>query len=1623
MATANRNTAPSRCKFCRELFSTRGARDHHQKSCGHRKDNHPAASEILESSSVGFKKVVDDNQIITHPFLDSLDLVVNSSIHAVCCKTCMVAIVRDHIPGHIHANHAALAKYLDEDMLLDVLDELEVEQSLPRITDGLVVQEIQGLKVHDGFLCNQCSKIRLNRKSMLQHYSDIHPDLPPPLQFTACKAQRLTTGAGSSSIYCKVEKPISSPDTPWEQMITTAQMEMAGTEVAEDRDINARMVSPWLLTTRWHEHVQGYNISELCHLISTPRKDEYPDLPHLVLAYMERATNLINHTDELVLQVLNTPDPAKTGINNTPFHKMQQNSTLRQYISPVIRLLAFLLRPKDKYQVPIPIALGQALQTLATWLSNPAEDKDGLVALDAVLGHIWMIKWLPSERNHIPCPTVRLLALSTLRPDGGHADARDVTPIIARLEYCMRLFFLTRIKTVAEELYHGDDDLGCKALSCWFTEKVQSPFNTLRSLQHRAAAIALKTTSQPRVYWTDRIDYTSMLYRGTKITQEDLQSIFSRTEDAAIQTWQQDVLCGLPIPSLDWKDVVDDLVNTDVGYSFLSDQRNPVFADTEILLHAVMDNAKTRDCFLFKINYGQGWEWNRDTMRGWLAKYATFEGILMARCEMLSGAPARGTEITSMTFKNTKTRAARNLLAFGPYISIVTLYHKTAFLVHILYPDRVDIKKLYAEHLFVNNCKAFESHILTSIMGDFSLPVLGIQLGINPWRHVSTSWKRKHCKEMFDLLQEEIQESADVLQAGHNADTENRIYGLSQFALASMPEDLIPLFLDASTRWHNTCKVVPGGVVLPYHKARSCDFSKYAPPAISKITPVPEVLQELVQVLTPLLNQNMAPHTHLAESELSCQSSSTLCLPTCNTGPTSTAVSISSVPSSQSQEVLESNVSPRISGPLPTTTAPFHFGMFSMKPSSTASAGSPHITSILEHLQAPPQNISSLQRLVKPASSIPATSLNPVWFTSTSAHPTPFNRMAVTHAGASAKGKTILPELSNASMSPTLQQALQCLRTLLGKPEATWTSSGQKDALSAVLNLKNDVLTVMATGSGKSMLMIIPTLLEDAVTVGVIPLQSLMDDYELRLRDMRVPYEVFSAESTHLSGQKNLVLVSADRAQMASWTQALAELHERRKVVRMVYDEAHEAIISSDYRPALRNSYELRQFSMQLVALSATVSPASQPSLINAFGLMPNNTIVIRTSTVRPEIQYVLENPRRMPEIHDYVKEVLEIYGPDLQEPDRVLIFVPFKTQGEALAKKLGYEFYQATLTNQERQQMHKRWLSGASKVMVCTQAFGAGNDYKHVRMVIHAGSPREMISFLQESGRGGRDGMPAISLVLPHTTYNTPAPSVTGTDHKGQLAMYNWLQSLSRNTCLRQGLTHFCDGEGDTCKGYQSAQWCIICQRKTKDVCPPAATVTKRTLDSSDSPFDEAASEAKRRKIERIMQFGGRIQAVHEALEFLNACCVLCRLVKEEEHPKHDIEDCPAILSQGFPFTLPQYRALKKCIKYDLKKHGSICFKCHVPQLDDVLHPTFTRGSEAACQHPNVMLPLGFHIMCVPEMRQAVLAEHGVKDSSVDSFQTWLSAPSNTHYPTNLCNVLIWFYTSVKQSTKRLST
>lgn len=192
------------------------------------------------------------------------------------------------------------------------LEELDVYDEFPKMDRTIPVSPFDGLRVFKAVHCLHCPKILPKASSMAKHHQMHHKDRLEPKNWPECDAQSLPEKTGLDSGFFQVILPNKVNNSTIAEMVAKLQGEMSGLLQVNVTAQNARNISPWLLTTRWHEHVEGQDRTELLQLVAIPKEDEFPGLKDLVLQYMKQATDLIGFTGELALQRLNTPDPAKT---------------------------------------------------------------------------------------------------------------------------------------------------------------------------------------------------------------------------------------------------------------------------------------------------------------------------------------------------------------------------------------------------------------------------------------------------------------------------------------------------------------------------------------------------------------------------------------------------------------------------------------------------------------------------------------------------------------------------------------------------------------------------------------------------------------------------------------------------------------------------------------------------------------------------------------------------------------------------------------------------------------------------------------------------------------------------------------------------------------------------------------------------------------------------------------------------------------------------------------------------------------------------------------------------------------------------------------------------------------
>ncbi|MDD3132770.1 MAG: RecQ family ATP-dependent DNA helicase, partial [Bacteroidales bacterium] len=310
---------------------------------------------------------------------------------------------------------------------------------------------------------------------------------------------------------------------------------------------------------------------------------------------------------------------------------------------------------------------------------------------------------------------------------------------------------------------------------------------------------------------------------------------------------------------------------------------------------------------------------------------------------------------------------------------------------------------------------------------------------------------------------------------------------------------------------------------------------------------------------------------------------------------------------------------------------------------------------------------------------------------------------------------------------------------------------GQEDIIRSVLDGK-DTLALMPTGGGKSITYQVPAMARPGVCIVISPLIALMKDQVDRLKKMNIKaFAIFSgmhyneielALNSVMHGEGKFLYVSPERLATSMFREALRHI----PVNLLPIDEAH--CISQwgyDFRPPYLRIAEVRQIipDVPLLAVTASATPEVVDDIQQKLLFKTKN--VIRQSFQRENLSYnVLEEESK----NEKVLEILQ------KMRGSAIVYAGSRRRTYELAQMLNKrgitaDYYHAGLDSQQRQQRQNRWMSGAVRIMVATNAFGLGIDKPDVRLVIHVDLPASVEAYFQEAGRAGRDGATAHAVML----------------------------------------------------------------------------------------------------------------------------------------------------------------------------------------------------------------------------------------------------------------------------------
>jgi ATP-dependent DNA helicase RecQ len=302
-----------------------------------------------------------------------------------------------------------------------------------------------------------------------------------------------------------------------------------------------------------------------------------------------------------------------------------------------------------------------------------------------------------------------------------------------------------------------------------------------------------------------------------------------------------------------------------------------------------------------------------------------------------------------------------------------------------------------------------------------------------------------------------------------------------------------------------------------------------------------------------------------------------------------------------------------------------------------------------------------------------------------------------------------------------------------------------------------DALVLMPTGGGKSLCYQIPAIARQnaghGVTVVISPLIALMHDQVGALHEAGVSAAFLNSTQTQeessalekqlLRNELTLLYAAPERINTPRMKGLLGSLHERGLLSLFAIDEAHcVSQWGHDFRPEYRSLSLLHETfpDVPRIALTATADALTRQDMIERLKLEDARAFV--SSFDRPNIRYTIV------EKTDATRQLLRFIESE-HAGEAGIVYCQSRKRVEEIAETLqdaGIKAaaYHAGLDSALRQQRQDRFLREEGMVMVATIAFGMGIDKPDVRFVAHLDMPKNIEGYYQETGRGGRDGLPA---------------------------------------------------------------------------------------------------------------------------------------------------------------------------------------------------------------------------------------------------------------------------------------
>lgn len=331
-----------------------------------------------------------------------------------------------------------------------------------------------------------------------------------------------------------------------------------------------------------------------------------------------------------------------------------------------------------------------------------------------------------------------------------------------------------------------------------------------------------------------------------------------------------------------------------------------------------------------------------------------------------------------------------------------------------------------------------------------------------------------------------------------------------------------------------------------------------------------------------------------------------------------------------------------------------------------------------------------------------------------------------------------------------MERPIKVLNRLFGYKEFR---NGQFEIINNILK-KRDSFCIMPTGGGKSICYQIPAFIFDGITIVISPLIALMKDQVDNINNIGIKAKYINSTNTLdevkeiidmcYLGKVKLLYISPERLKNNYFINAIKTLN----ISQIAIDEAHcISMWGHDFRKSYRDIDGFVRIFRNRPVVSAFTATATKEVLEDSIKLLNlNNPYIYKGSFDRENLEInVHKEIDKLEFIRDFLKGNEEKSG---------IIYCLTRKEVEALydyLNDLNFSVlkYHAGLSDSEKEYYQKSFFNDDKDIMIATNAFGMGIDKENIRFIIHFTFPKNIESYYQEIGRGGRDGEKAVCHLL----------------------------------------------------------------------------------------------------------------------------------------------------------------------------------------------------------------------------------------------------------------------------------